>query len=128
MSIVFKIIGIGAVCAFLNAIFRKNQPEYAVFIPVAFGIIMLSLFASVFSQITGKVNAIARESNIDFTYLGIIVKVVGIAYVCEYSSAIFNDAGEMAVAKKIEFAGKAVIFILSLPVIESLFDMISRFF
>ena len=128
MSIVFKIIAIGTVCAFINAIFRKNQPEYAVFISVAFGLLMLTLLSAVFTQVTDKVNQIAKESGIDFIYLGIILKVVGVSYVCEYSSAVFNDAGESAIAKKIEFAGKAVIFVLSLPVIESLFNMISRFF
>lgn len=128
MSIVFKVIAIGTVCAFINAVFRKNQPEYAVFISVAFGILMLSLLAAVFTQVTDKVNKLAGESNIDFKYIGIILKVVGVSYVCEYSSAIFNDAGESAIAKKIEFAGKAIIFVLSLPVIESLFDMISCFF
>ena len=75
-----------------------------------------------------QIKAIAGLGGVDLSYLGIIIKVVSIAYLSEYASAVLEDAGESAIAKKVELAGKIIIFFMALPIIESLFKLIIALF
>ena len=60
-------------------------------------------------------------------YTGMLIKMLGITYVAEFSSAICRDAGYQTVAQQIEIFGKAVVLVLGLPVILALLEMIRDF-
>lgn len=55
---------------------------------------------------------------------------MGVAYLGEFAAVICQDAGEQAVAKKIEFAAKIIIAVLALPILvailESLLELMPR--
>lgn len=55
-----------------------------------------------------------------------MIKIVGIAYIAEFGSEICKDAGQSAIATKIELAGKVIIAALAFPIIASLLDLIVR--
>ena len=60
-------------------------------------------------------------------YTGMLIKMLGITYVAEFSSAICRDAGYQTIAQQIEIFGKAVVLVLGLPVILALLEMIRDF-
>ncbi len=48
----------------------------------------------------------------EFAYFSIILKIIGIAYIVEFGGAqVSRDAGEEAIASKIELGGKVVMII-----------------
>ena len=47
----------------------------------------------------------------------VLLKVIGIAYLCEFGVQVLKDAGENALAVKVELAGKVIIFAVTLPLI-----------
>jgi len=53
-----------------------------------------------------------------------ILKIIGIAYIAEFGAEVCKDAGEGAIASKIELAGKVIIIVLAAPIITSLLDLI----
>ena len=57
----------------------------------------------------------------------IILKVIGVAYICEFVSSVCKDAGESAVASKVEAGGKIIIVYLALPILTSLLDLLANF-
>jgi stage III sporulation protein AD len=59
-------------------------------------------------------------------YLNTILKIIGIAYVTEFGAQVCRDAGEGAVAGKIEFAGKIMIMVMAVPIIALVLQTISR--
>ena len=124
MSILIKIIGVCVITAFLSALLRKNHPEYAFLLIVCASSVMLAYlfnsFKTVFEGITGLMNL----SGINSAYGELILKIMGIACLSEYISALFYDANETAMGKKIELAGKLVILLISLPVIKRLSELI----
>ena len=67
-----------------------------------------------------KIKGITGMFNINSGYGETILKIIIIAWVCEYCGGIVEDAGEKAVAKKIEFAGKIFIFIMIFPILTTL--------
>jgi stage III sporulation protein AD len=50
-------------------------------------------------------------------YVSLVVKVIGVAYLAELGASVCLDAGESAVAAKIELAGRVVILVIAAPVI-----------
>ena len=68
---------------------------------------------------------LAYKLHMDDTYLNIVLKVVGIAYLAEFGSQLCEDAGEKAIGGKIQWAGKVMIFVMSTPVILALMNLIA---
>jgi stage III sporulation protein AD len=59
-------------------------------------------------------------------YFTSVLKITGIAYISEFGAEICRDAGEGAIASKIEMAGKVIIIALAIPVITSLIDLVLK--
>lgn len=124
MSILFKIIIIGIITVLLSALLKKYHPEYSIILVIVSSVIILVLLADSFTTVFDNINAILNDAKINPKYIETIVKIIGIAYLSEYMAALFYDANESAMAKKIELAGKIIIFLITLPVITSLSEMI----
>lgn len=124
MSILIKIIIIGIITVLLSAILNKYHPEYSIILIIVSSVIILALLADSFTTVFDNINAILVDAKINPDYIEAIVKIIGIAYLSEYMAALFYDANESAMAKKVELAGKIIIFIITLPVITSLSEMI----
>jgi stage III sporulation protein AD len=45
-----------------------------------------------------------------------------VAYLGEFAAVICQDAGEQAVAKKVEFAAKIIIAVLALPILVAILE------
>ena len=60
--------------------------------------------------------SLTDKIRMDSTYLVILVKLIGIAYICEFAASISKDAGYSAVASQIELLGKLTMLVVSLPV------------
>jgi len=57
-------------------------------------------------------------------YLGTVLRVIGIAYVAEFAAQIARDAGEGALASKVELAAKVLILVLAVPVLVAVLDLV----
>ena len=124
MSVLLKIISLGATVVFLNSVLKKEKPEYAILIIIAAGVISLSYLSGYFKVIVESIESIMYDSGIKPVYIETILKIIGIAYLSEYTAAVFYDANESAMGKKIEIAGKILIFVITLPMISSLANLI----
>ena len=56
----------------------------------------------------------------------LILKIIGVAYIVEFGAQISRDAGEEAIASKIELGGKIIIMVLSMPILLALIDLIIK--
>ena len=68
----------------------------------------------------------AARAEIRPMYFTAVLKITGIAYITEFGAEICRDAGEGAIAAKIEMAGKVIIVVLAIPVISSLIDLVLK--
>ena len=53
-----------------------------------------------------------------------MLKITGIAIITEFAVSICTDAGEKAIAAKVEIGSKVVIIAMSIPIISSLLELI----
>lgn len=67
---------------------------------------------------------IAINAKVNVIYIETILKIIGIAYIAEFASQITKDAGQGAIASKIEMAGKILILAMAIPILTVLIETI----
>jgi stage III sporulation protein AD len=69
---------------------------------------------------------IAMNANVNMVYVETILKIIGIAYIAEFGAQITKDAGQGAIASKIELAGKILIMVMAIPILTVIIETIIR--
>lgn len=123
---IIKIIGIGLTALIVIIVLKQYKPEFAIYISIVAGILILGLSLSSFSGIINLLKDISSRANINSKFLGIILKITGIAILTEFAVSICQDTGEKAIANKIDIGGKVIIMTISLPIISSLLEAILK--
>ncbi len=123
---IIKIIGIGLTALIVIIVLKQYKPEFAIYVSIVAGILILGLSLSSFSGIINLLKDISSRANINSKFLGIILKITGIAILTEFAVSICQDTGEKAIANKIDIGGKVIIMTISLPIISSLLEAILK--
>ncbi|ABO49594.1 putative sporulation protein [Desulforamulus reducens MI-1] len=123
---ILQIVGLGLVVCILAIILRQQKPPMATLLTMTAGII---IFFAMMSQITAVFNVLrdlASQANVSMVYMGTILKIVGIAYIADFGSQICRDAGESALASKIEFAAKIIVLVMAVPIIVAVLQSLIK--
>lgn len=123
---IIQIIGLGFVVMLLILIIKQQRPELAVQLGLTLSAIIFLMVLSKLNVVLDLFRDLAEKANISQMYLNTILKIIGIAYVTEFGAQVCRDAGEGAVAGKIEFAGKILVMVLAVPIIALVLDTIVR--
>lgn len=123
---IFKIIGIGIIGSIIVGLLKTTKPEFSIFVVLATGIIILIMLINSFNQVISAFNGIVDKSGISDELFQGILKIIGIGYLTEYSASICEDYGTPSIAKKLQLAGKIVIFLMALPILSSLIEVVSK--
>lgn len=121
---ILQIIGLAIVATVIIAVLKVQRPEIAIQVSLATGIIIFIMILGKITAVIELLDSFASKVNIDTIYLSTLLKIVGIAYIAEFGAEVCKDAGEGAIAAKVEFAGKVVIIVLAVPIITSLMDLV----
>ena len=124
---IFKIIGVAFVTAITAILLKSTKPELSFTVTVTGVIIILVFVADMLQNTVNIIAAIANLTGIENGLVKILLKIVGIGYLTEFSAGILNDFGSNAVADKVILGGKLTILILSLPIIEGVLKLVSGF-
>ena len=123
--VILKICAVALVCVVLIGIIRTWRPELTMEAVLCGSILLLSVIIGSLQQSLETIETLCGQLSHGKTYLPIILKSLGIAYVTEFTAAICTDAGEKSIADKVELAGKIAIFFVALPVFTSLLDLLN---
>ena len=124
MDNIIKIIGIGFIAVITIIIVKQYRPEFAIYISAIAGVLILYIAMDKLSNILSLLQSISQKSGINSTFLEILLKITGIAFLSEFAVNICKDSGESAIASKIELGSKVVIISMSIPIISSLMELI----
>lgn len=119
---IFKIIGIGIVGAITVLLVKNTNKQFAPLIVLGVGIVILIITVNALSQVMLGFQGIVDKTGIDSALYSSLLKIIGIGYITEYSASICNDLDCTSIGKKLGFAGKIAIFILALPIVNSLIE------
>ena len=124
MDEVIKIVGIGLIALILIIIIKQYRPEFAIYISIISGIIIFFCAIDKLTNIIDLLKQICNQSGVNNKYLGILIKMTGIAFLAEFAISICKDAGESSLANKVELGSKAIVISMSIPIIHNLLEII----
>ncbi|EIW18429.1 MULTISPECIES: stage III sporulation protein AD [Pelosinus] len=123
---IIQIVGLGFIVTLLILIIKREKPEIAVQLSLTLASIIFLLILTKITVVLNLFRDMAEKANISQMYLNTILKIIGIAYITEFGAQVCRDAGEGAVAGKIEFAGKVMVMVMAIPIIALVMDTIVR--
>jgi stage III sporulation protein AD len=123
-----KVIGIAFVAVFIILVLKQYRPEYAIYVSIVSGIMILFFSISKIEIIIDLLKSLANKIDINLNYFSVLLKITGIAYLTEFAFNVCKDAGETAIASKVELAGRILIIALSIPIISTLLETILSLF
>ena len=85
---ILKIVSIGAAGTILSAALKKENPQFAMIVSIAAGVIIFIELLGCFSEIITELYSMTNESGIDSGYISMILKITGIAYISQIGSEI----------------------------------------
>lgn len=123
---ILQIVGLCIIAVILIAVIKPQSPEIAIQISIIVGIIVFFLVISKLTAVIDLIKIYMGKANINMSFMNVLMKIIGIAYIAEFGAEVCKDAGETAIASRIELAAKVIIVVLAVPIITSLLDLIVR--
>ncbi len=123
---VLQIVAIGLIATVLVVVVKSQKPELALLLSIAAGVIIFLLVLGKIGSIMDIIKDLAASAGINMVYLSTILKIIGIAYIAEFGAQICRDAGEGAIATKIEFASKILIMVLAVPIVVAVLQALLK--
>ncbi len=121
-------IGLLGIAGVLMAVqFKSGKSEYGIYISIGLSLLVFFSIVSNLKVILDVVRQIGETIHLNTAYVGMLMKMLGIAYVAEFSSGICKDAGYQTIASQIEIFSKLAILVMGMPVILALLEMIGEF-
>lgn len=126
MEEIIKIVGIGLIALILIMVVKQYRPEFQLYISLIAGVLILYLAMDKLKNVINLLKQISEKSGVNSSFLAILLKMTGIAFLAEFAISICKDAGETSIANKVEIGSKAIIISMSIPIIYNLLEVILK--
>ncbi len=123
---IIKIIGIAFLAVIIILILKQYRPEFAMYTSIIAGALILFLSIGKLDSIIQLLNTIATKTQGNGQFLGVLLKMTGIAFLTEFAVSVCKDSGETAIANKVDLGGKIIIVAISVPIISTLLETIIK--
>lgn len=124
MDIIFKIVAIGLITCVTTIIVKPIRNDFAILISVVGGLIILFLIINYLTGIFNTLQNIIGTTNLNSSLYKILLKIIGIGYLIEFTAGICIDTGNNSLADKVLLGGKIIIMVMALPIITSILEII----
>ncbi|MED0654087.1 stage III sporulation protein AD [Anoxybacillus geothermalis] len=121
---ILQIVGLGLVATFLVVLLQEQKSSLSFLLTVFVGCTIFLLLVDHISDILLTLREMAEGAHIQMVYLETMLKIIGIAYIAEFAAQISKDAGQGAIAAKIELGGKIVILALAVPILTAIIEAV----
>lgn len=127
MQELVKVAFLGIAGVLLAIQFKGQKPEYGMYVGLAVGILVFGYALRQVEAVAGQLGKLRIYLNGADGYLTVLLKVIGITYICEFSADVCKDAGYQTVAGQIEVLGKLSVMFAGLPVLFAVIEQIQSF-
>lgn len=99
---------------------RATRPEMAAAVAMAAGLVALALSMDDVRAVIAALRGLSERAAVSQDAVGLMLRAVGVALVAEFGTQLCRDAGESALAGRVEFGARTALLAMSLPVLGSL--------
>lgn len=123
---ILQIVGVALLLTFTILLVREQRPSLALLLSMATGILLFALMLPALRALIESLQSIATRAAVHSAFLGTLLKVLAIAYISEFAAQSIRDAGLDGTAAKVEFAGKILILVQAMPLLQMILDTILK--
>ena len=98
---IIKIAVLGTVGALLGIMLKSQKKEYELFAMLGVSLCIFYFLMSKLNLVISVIDRMQDYVNLDSSYIVILIKMIGITYVSEFSANLCKDAGYQTVAGQI---------------------------
>lgn len=121
-----QVVGLGIIATILILLLKEQKPMFAFLLTTFVGIIIFISVVGKITEILKVLEQLAAQAKVNHLFLETILKIIGIAYIAEFGAQVTRDAGQGAIATKIEMAGKILIMVMAIPIIIVIIETIVK--
>jgi stage III sporulation protein AD len=118
-----SLVGIALIGAVICLILKQFRPEYAVAAALAVGAVILLAVCSAVTPILQAVESFSQLAQLQQEDLAALFKMVGLCWLTALGADVCRDAGQTALAGKVELAGRIAILLVVLPLFTELMQL-----
>lgn len=122
-----KIFSVGLLFGIILLFLRSVNYEIYTLGLITAGLLLLTFAVSYVSKSVDVFREISERANVSTSVFKILLKTVGIGTVTEFTASVVGDFGIESLSKKIVFLGKIFIVYVSLPILTTLFELLTEF-
>lgn len=124
MDIIFKVVAIGIITCFATLIVRPIRSDFSIIITIVGGLVILFLIINYLTNVFDSFKNIIEFTNINSGLYKLLLKIVGIGYLIEFTAGLCSETGNSGLGDKVLLGGKIVIMVMALPIITSILEII----
>ncbi len=122
-----RVVAVLIIAAVLITALRSRLAEYSFVLAIAVAVIALGyVCGNVFSSVV-KLRQIFNQGIGEEIYFSTALKSLGVSYITTFAADLCRDYGMSSLAQTAELSGKVAIFLLCMPLVSSLLDMVLSF-
>ena len=123
---IVKIIGIGFLTLIITMMLKENKREYAIYAVLIGGAIIICYSLDTIKAIIDFIDNLSNNKGYNSEFISLLLKITGISILTEYAVSICKDSGENAIANKIDFGGKIIVISMSIPIISTTIESLTK--
>lgn len=120
---IVRIVGVAVLVALLVVMLRQDWEQLALILGLTAAAFILLFAVSRLGGVIEVLQGLAQRTGINLQYFALLLKIIGIAYIAEFGAQVCRDAEQEALAGTVEVAGKAIILVLSVPILLAVFEL-----
>ena len=121
-------IGILGIAGALLAVELKGlKGEYGIYLVAAVGLVIFFYGITKLKTVIETIRQVQNYIRLNRMYMEVLLKMIGITYIAEFSSGICKDAGYGSLGSQIEIFGKLSVLAVSMPILLALLDTVQQF-
>lgn len=105
-------------------IIKKDKPEFATMIIILVSFIIAIRVLGVMGNAVGELENWESILGGNAAYISLLLKIIGITYVCDFAASLCRDSGYSALSGHVELFGKIAIMVAGFPIIRMMLDML----
>ncbi len=123
MIIIFT-VAIAIMAALISLVVKDKNPEFSMLISLSAGAVIIFMIIAQMVPIINEIKNLVEISSIDSENISLLLKALGICLITQFCADSCLDAGQKAMASKVELAGKVTIVFMSLPLFRQILEII----
>jgi stage III sporulation protein AD len=117
-----RVVLLCVAAAVICMVLRAHRPELALCVAIVAGLTATAMVLKPLEQAVQVMNGLIAQTGMPAQTGSMMVRAAGVALIAEFGCQLCKDAGESALAGRIELCGRIVLLGMAAPVLRQLME------